>query len=248
MRIYRTSAATEVRLDYGRELEEGLKLFPETTPLAADLESLDDSLEAALAARRALRKPLVKARVALRFANYLVDNAIKACGKSAEIADGSRRGPVFKTLFPQGVGPVTAPAGARQIPPTDQLLSRMTKSKNAAVTAFAAEWQPKIEAPLATLKAAGDAHTAALKADGLAFVEELALREEHAHTVDRLMGQVRAAFPRDRAKQDLVFPAVDDGGASASDAADAPADEGADPSADAGSPGGAEPPAKPPTP
>lgn len=222
MRNYRTSAGTDVRVDYGTELVEGLKLFPETTPLATDIEALTASLEGAATARKALRKPLVKARVALRLANYLADQEIRSCGKAAEIADGGRRGPVFDALFPDGVGPVVAPAGARQIKPTEKLLERLTSSKNAAVIAFAQTWQPKLAAVLAKLQAAADSHEAARKADAAAFVEETALREEHAHTVDKLMGAVRAAFPRDRAKQDLLFPVVEESSGGAEAEPDAP--------------------------
>jgi hypothetical protein len=216
MRGYRTSAGTDTRLIYGDELVEGLKGFPETASLAADLEALNDELEAAQQARRAKRRPLAKARVALRFANYFTDQTIRSCSKAAEIADGARRGPVFNAVFPDGVGPVVAPAGSRQITPTQDLLNRLTTSKNAAVIEFAKEWKPKLEAALKKLQDAAAAHKTATKADGDAFLEELALREQHAHTVDRLMGQVRSAFPRDRAKQDLVFPVVDEGGSAAS--------------------------------
>lgn len=188
------------------ELSEGLKLFPETTDLAPDIDWLNTALEDAVTARRALRTPLIKARVALRLANYEADRTIRACANAAEIADGSRRGPVFDALFPDGLTKVIAPQGARQIPPTEALISRMTKSKKPAVVEFAQEWQPKLSAPLAKLQAAADAYKAAQKADGEAFLEEVALREQHAHAVDKVMGLVRAAFPKDRAKQDLVFP------------------------------------------
>ena len=76
MRGYRTSAGTEIRLDYGLELAAGLHLFPETASLAPDLDAVNTSLEAAHNARRAKRTPLVKARVALRLANYEADSAI----------------------------------------------------------------------------------------------------------------------------------------------------------------------------
>ncbi|MFO0589007.1 MAG: hypothetical protein U0441_15765 [Polyangiaceae bacterium] len=82
----------------------------------------------------------------------------------------------------------------------------MTKSKHPAVMEFAQEWQPKLAAALSKLQGAADAYKAATKADGDAFLEEVALREQHAHAVDKVMGLVRAAFPKDRAKQDLVFP------------------------------------------
>ena len=228
MRGYRTSAGTEIRLDYGLELAVGLQLFPETAPLAPDLEALNTELDTANNARRAERSPLVKARVALRLANYEADQTIRSCGKAAEIADGGRRGPVFNTLFPDGIVPVVAPAGARQVKPTGQLLDRLTKSKNEAVVAFAKDWQPRLQAALDKLTAAADTHTAALSAYGSKFQDELALRDEHRQSVDRLMGQVRAAFPGDRVKQDLVFPAVeDDPGAGAAD--NAPADPAAPP-------------------
>ena len=42
MSNYLTSAATIVRLDYGLELVEGLRLFPETASYAADFEALND--------------------------------------------------------------------------------------------------------------------------------------------------------------------------------------------------------------
>lgn len=223
MRGYRTSAGTETRLDYGLELAAGLQLFSETAPLAPGFEATNAGLEAAHTTRRAKRAPRVTARVALRLANYEMDQTIRSCGKAAEIADGGRRGAVFNVLFPQGVGPVVAPAGAQQIKPTEDLLSRMTKSKNAAVMAFAKEWQPKLEASLQKLRDAATVHSDARKAYLDAFKDEIALREEHKDAVDRLMGQVRAAFPRDRVKQDLVFPVMDEeSGSGAEESPEAP--------------------------
>lgn len=234
MRGYRTSAGTEIRLDYGLELASGLQLFPETAPLAPDFEAVNTALEAAYNARRAERTPLVKARVALRLGNYEADQTIRSCGKAAEIADGGRRGPVFHALFPDGVGPVVSPAGAQQVKPTEGLLERLEKSKNEAVKTFAQEWAPKLKAALDKLKAAADAHKAALSAHGGKFQEEVALRDQHRQSVDKLMGQVRAAFPGDRIKQDLVFPAVDDDGGAAAD--DAPGETVAPPAQTAASP------------
>lgn len=234
MRNYRTSAATDARYDYGLALVAGLQYFPETAPLASDFEQLNEEMKQAHTARSALRPALVKARVAVRFANFEVDQLIRTCSKAAEIADGGRRGPVFKAAFPEGVGPVIAPLGARQMKPTEKLLERLEKSKDAAVVAFAAEWMPKIAAVLAKLKAAAEAHTAARKAHDQAFAEEVALRTEHRRSVDRLMGQVRAAFPGDRDRQNIVFPQMDEGGADGEDEgeAEAPSEAG-----DAGEPG-----------
>lgn len=224
MRNYRTSAATETRYDYGVELVAGLQSFPETAPLAADFEQLNEELHQAYTARRALRPALMKARVAVRFASFEADTQIRSCSKAAEIVDGGRRGPVFKAAFPGGVGPVVAPVGARQMKPTQALLDRLATSKNPAVGAFGAEWKPKIEPVLAKLGAAAEVHKAARAAYDQAFQEEVALREEHRRYVDRLMGEVRAAFPGDRARQDIVFPQLDESGSDDLDEAEAPAE------------------------
>lgn len=233
MRNYRPSAGTGTRLDYGLELAAGLQLFPETEPLAPDIDSINTELEAAYNARRAKRPPLVKARVALRLANYETDQMIRSCAKAAEIADGGRRGPVFNILFPKGSALVIKPEGARQVKPTEDLVDRLSKSKNAAVVAFAVEWKPKLDAVLSKLSAAAAGHKAALKTHNNDFREEQSLREEHRQSVDKVMGLVRAAFPGDRIKQDLVFPdmteaevgTVDEAGEAAEEAQDAAAPE-----------------------
>jgi AmiR/NasT family two-component response regulator len=56
-----------------------------------------------------------------------------------------------------------------------------------------------------------------------AFQAEAALREEHARAVDKLRGEVRALFPRDRSRQDTVFPPVDTPRHHAEEAEPAPA-------------------------
>lgn len=77
---------------------------------------------------------------------------------------------------------------------------------------------------LAKLGAAAEVHKAARAAYDQAFQEEVALREEHRRYVDRLMGEVRAAFPGDRARQDIVFPQLDESGSDDLDEAEAPAE------------------------
>jgi hypothetical protein len=226
MQNYRPSASTESRLDYGLELVAGLQLFPETQDLAPGFDQLNTELSQAHDARRAHRAPLVKARVAVRFANFTTDQAIRSCAKAAEIADGGRRGPIFDALFPKGVGPVVAPMGVRQIKPTEDLIDRLAKSKHSAVIPFAAEWTPKLEAALATLTAAAAALEAARATHDDAFRDEVGLRDEHRRRVDRLMGETRAAFPGDRVRQNLVFPVLEEASPPViQDEPDAPAGE-----------------------
>jgi hypothetical protein len=83
--------------------------------------------------------------------------------------------------------------------------------------AFCAEWTPKLEAVLTTLRSTAEAYTLARKTYSEVFQDEVALRAEHYQAIDKLMGLVRAAFPNDRAKQDLVFPVIDDGDGSVSE-------------------------------
>lgn len=211
MKKYRANAASEVRVDYGVELCAGLQFFPETAGYAAPFQQLNDELFAAWSARRALRKPLIERRAAFRFAHYMTDQTIRMSHRAVEIADGGRKGgPLAKAIFPEGLGPVVAPYGKRQIKPTEDLIGRIERCKLPGIDAYRAEWQPKLQASLDGLKASSkdkdDAHDAYLGA----FKVELGLRAEHYHSIDKIMGQVRATFPNDRGKQDLVFPEVDD--------------------------------------
>lgn len=206
MRRYRNSAGSPTRIDYGIGLLAGLRAFPEIAPLAPSFEQTNADLEAALQARQALRNPMVHARARMRFAHYHARQAIRMVENAAQNADGGRRGPLTGALLPDGLKPVVAPKGAALIKPAEDLLDRMTKCKLAQAAAFRAEWTPTLEVPLEALRQASAAYDSAKTAYVNAFAEELSQRAEHARQVDRLMGLVRAAFPRDRAKQDVVFP------------------------------------------
>ncbi|MBK9261212.1 MAG: hypothetical protein IPM54_15580 [Polyangiaceae bacterium] len=211
MRKYRIKAASDIRVTYGVELCEGLRHFPETDGYAASFEVLNNELDAAHNARRGLRKPMLQKRAAFRFAHYNTDQTIRMIHGAVGIADGGRKnGPIAKFLFPEGLGPVVAPYGMRQIPPTVKLVDDMKRCKVPGSEAFIAEWLPKLEASLDKLQTAANAYDSVRKAYLAAFADELALRGEHYQAVDKLMGLVRAAFPNDRARQDLVFPAVDE--------------------------------------
>jgi len=210
VRKYRNSADSPTRIDFGVELIAGLNFFPETKGYAASFQQLNDELDTAHTARRAARKPLLEKRAAFRFAQHSTDQTIRMTHRAAEIADGGRRGPLTEALFPDGVGPVVAPFGTRQIKPTEALIDRLTRCKLSAAEAFRTEWKPKLDASFAALSAAAKEQQAARDAYLDAFRAEIALRDEHYMAIDKLMGLVRAAFPRDRARQDLVFPILDD--------------------------------------
>jgi hypothetical protein len=146
-----------------------------------------------------------------RFAHYRVDQVIRMAFRAAEIADGGRNGQLTTALFADGLGPVVAPYGTRQIKPTEELIDRITRCKLPAAEAYRAEWKPKLEAALAELKTASNEYQAARDAYLDAFRAEVALRTEHSMTVDKLMGQVRgppggssaagSGVPRDRRRR-----------------------------------------------
>jgi hypothetical protein len=208
MRRYRLGVDSPTRFEYGLELVEGLRAFPATAALAPGFEQLNDELDASYEARRDRRKSLMKARAALRVREYQTDQVIRSLSRAAEIADGGRRGLLHEALFPEGLSPVVAPSGARQAKPTEELISRFGKTRVAGVEPLRAEWQPKLQAALADLKDAIGVYAAAQQAHRDAFGDELSLREEHERSIDKLMGLVRSQFPKDRRRQDVIFPRV----------------------------------------
>lgn len=212
MRKYRKNAATPTRTEYGADLVEGLRAFPETAPFSVVLEQRNDELDSALATRLQARRPLVKARAKVRIANFLADTEVRVFARACESADGGRRGPVFDAAFPSGVVEVVAPVGKAQAAATQALIDRITQSKLPALVPVKAQWLPKLQASRDLLAAAAQGYQQALQAYQTAFGEEIALRDAHALLVDSLMGQVRATFPGDRDRQDAIFPDPGTGG------------------------------------
>lgn len=210
MKKYNPKANSPARVDYGTELCAGLARFPETAPLATDMASLDDQLFAQYLARLGTRKSLVNARVALRFADYDADQTLRGLARACEEADGTKGGPIFKSVFKDGLTAAVRPEGARQIPATEKIAKNLAESAVPGADAIRATWAPKVDGALTALSDAAAAQKAAKKAYDDAFSAEVALRNQHWIAVDRVQGQVRAAFPGNPAKQDLVFPELDD--------------------------------------
>lgn len=235
VRKYRSNADSPTRIDFGIELIAGLTFFSETKGYVASFQQLNDELDAAHTTRRAARKPLLEKRAAFRFAHHNADQTIRMVHRAAEIADGGRRGPLSEAIFPDGLGPVVAPFGTRQIKPTEALIDRLTRCKLPAADAFRTEWKPKLDAALTALSTTAKDLQSARDAYLDAFKAEVALRDEHYLAIDKLMGLVRAAFPRDRARQDLVFPVLDTNGESSNDGGEG---NGEAPGGEAGETGG----------
>jgi len=213
MRKYRSNASSIVRVEYGVELAAGLAQYPETNPIAAEVEAVNDDLEGAHEKRRSLRRPMIATRAKLRSTEHRVDQVLRSAFRAAEIEDGGRRGRIAMALFPKGLRPVVSPRGKGQVEPTAALVERLEMSKLAGIDAYRATWLPKLQSALAELEAAAAAHDASRAAHQVAFKAEVALRDAHLDMVDRVMGLVRAAFPRDPVLHDVIFPALDEVGA-----------------------------------
>ena len=210
MRKYRSNASSVVRFEYGVELVEGLQQFPETTSASTGFEKTNNDLFAQYQTRMSLRTPILHARVKIRLTQRKVDQALRSAAHGAEIADGGRRGRIFGVAFPMGLKPVVSPVGRGQVKPTVEWIERLEKSQLEGIDAYRDEWLPKIKSALATLNAAIAAHEQSTAAYNDAFKSELAVREAHHDAVDKIIGLVRAAFPRDREIQDVIFPQMDD--------------------------------------
>jgi hypothetical protein len=206
MRKYHGTASSSARFQYGVELHAGLAQFPETADAAADVLAVNDALHAQFQKRLGLVVPVVKTRAALRFAEYHVDSVLRSAFHAAQIEDGGRSGRVCQAVFPEGIREVTRPAGRGQVKPTKDVIERLKLAKVAGVDDYRQVWLPKLESALEQLEGSIAAHEAATLAHQDAFAEERALREAHHETVDKVIGMVRAAFPRDRNMQDVIFP------------------------------------------
>lgn len=238
MRKYRPTAASPVRVDFGVELDAGLRHFPETTVYAADFEKLNNDLFAQYLVRLGARKPMVAARVPVRFANFEADRVIRACAHAAEEADGGKGGPIFKSILKDGLNAAVKPDGVQQIPATQTVIKDMNESAAYGIDAFRTAWLPRLQDALAVLQKAADVLEARRKDYLAAFSDENALRNQHRTAIERLQGQVRTAFPGNTALQDLVFPEPDDesdepAAAKAAPPAPAPAPSAPTPSAPA---------------
>ena len=206
MRNYRASSGSQIRVDYGAALVRGLWHFEDTRPHSATFKALNDELDAQFKARIALRKPWIEARQDVRFCDYDAEQVIRTLQRVLEIADGSRRGPLSKDIFPDGITPVIAPAGAAQLPALVGLIDRFTKSRVAGIDAVRTAELPKLDAARTRLDTAAQAYKAARDAYLDAFGTEKAIRDEHRLAVTSLMGTVRALHPGDKQRQDVIFP------------------------------------------
>lgn len=219
MRKYGIRAASAVRLAYGEELVMGLEQREETRSVAEAMRAVQDALALRASEREAADKALARARVALRFADYELDQAIRTLRRHAEVADGGRVGALSQAVFPDGVVAETVPTGARQLRRARALVARVQELGSKGAEALRAQGGLAIADAVEGFAKAQASYEAASEAVSTAFAREQRARDEHRTQVERVIGHMRAIYPGDPALCDVFFPEVRT--ASARDEADA---------------------------
>lgn len=207
MRKYRSNASTEVRVEFGIDLAEGLRSFAETENLAPEVDMATSALEETAEERRKQRPPWIRARAHLRFQEFQTDMLLRQAGNDAEVADGGRRGPIFNVVFPDGISEAVEPAGQKQLGASQKVYDRLVHSTHPNIGAYRDKWQPKLAAQIAKLQAAADQYNALKQQDSELAKQENAQKDAHALLIDKIAGHLRAIFPNDAKRQNAIFPA-----------------------------------------
>jgi hypothetical protein len=208
MRKPRSSAATFSVLKYGAELDVGLSQGPQTVPLADSFAPINARLGSCNQTRLQADRDQVQARVKVRYADHALDQTIRKMAHAAEIADGGRRGAISRTLFPEGITGLVVRTGEPQHAVALQLVTRLKACTAPGTEPVLGEWLPRIEQSTAELGAALQERARLANAYAIALAAEEAAREDHDRAIDKLMGEVRALFPKDRERWNLIFPEV----------------------------------------
>ncbi|HUT76043.1 MAG TPA: hypothetical protein VM285_00040 [Polyangia bacterium] len=208
MRKYKPQSGSATRVAYGIEVAEGLRFFPETADLAAPFAALNTQLETIYLERKAKERALIPIRAKVRFANFAFDAAVRGAAKTAEIADNGKKGALYKALFPEGLGTVVLPSGEGQAKAGRKFVELLTQSKAPGADAVRDQWLGKLTDAQGGLEESLGARTAAYADVAKTRAVEDAAKEDHELAVERVMGQLRSIFPRDKARWDVVFPSV----------------------------------------
>jgi hypothetical protein len=210
------------------ELCHGLSFFAETADIARVLRATAEHMLTLIDRRTKAELALVPLRAGVRFTNYSWDLSIKTLSKTCEVKDGGRRGALYTAVFPQGHTPVIAASGEGQIKPAEEFLARFDASRAPGIDALRAEWRPKLQQDLDALKAAVAKRKAAYADLAAVLVEERSLKDDLDLAIDRVAGQVRTLFPKDRERWAVIFPPAATKSARTDDAEATADDPGAD--------------------
>lgn len=227
IRKYHPNTPAADRVAYGIELVAGLRYFTETEALAAALETQNAELDRLDQDVGRIERLLLPLRAAVKFANFAYDATIRGCSKTAELADGGKRGKIHEAIFPQGISVIITPSGASQLPVARKHAQSLEASKVPGVEAVRSEWLPKIQAAITKLDDAVKGRDAGYTDVARALAARDAAAEDHELAVERVQGHVRAAFPKDRSRWDVIFPAARTTGGATEEPVAPPAPAGA---------------------
>jgi len=180
--------------------------FPETAALADHLTAQNQALDNLRLAREKKQRDLMRLRVLLRLADYNWDQTVRSFSHAVEITEGGSRGALHRALFPNGISAVVTPTGASQVTTAKAMVDLLNASKAINVDKVRNEWQPRLTDALTKLTTAANDRDTATREVGLMRVNEEALREDHAVLVDKLAGEVRALFPKEPKRWEVIFP------------------------------------------
>jgi hypothetical protein len=184
-------------------------------PLSEKLGASTQALALAQTGYDMAKQKLIAARVEVQYADYTSDRHVRTLQRIVELADGVKKGRLATAIFPEGVTPIIRSAGATQVSEMRALEGRLEAigsqwESAASERAKLASERQRYEAALAVRRAADEA------------VEDMRARRDAAKvqfldTYAQVTAQVKAAFPRDHAMQDLFFDDLSNRGPAESD-------------------------------
>lgn len=211
------NASSGAYLRQGKEQEIRFNRLPECTPLAGPVIDAANLLRAGRDKRVACEEAFIPIRVTCDFADREWDQVLRAAASGAESVTGGRKSQAWRELFPNGTKALVAYAGATQKAAADQFLIHLASCTTPGAVTVREEWSPKLTKARDVLGAALEARAAGDRALFVARAEEQAAKRDFRRTMDKVIAQVRAIYPEDRAAQDLAFPSIEESASAAKD-------------------------------
>lgn len=191
---------------------------PVLVGLSAAVTSATTGLTSAQSAYAQAVVAIITPRVAVKYADFTSDRAVRAAQRAAETADGEKFGKVATAVFPDGVTPIVRPVGQTQCDLMRALEGRLEAA--ASIWPGAMAEKAKITAERTTYEASLAARRTAMEVASDLRAKRDAAKEDFLDVMAAAAGRVKEQFPRNRAMQDLFFDRVTDAAAIDDDAED----------------------------
>ncbi|MGI5861836.1 MAG: hypothetical protein ACOX6T_07220 [Myxococcales bacterium] len=202
------TASTESHLQQGEKQVIRLQLDEKAAPLAAPLATATATLRAAWEKRLAAERALVPFEVKSAHADHAWDMAVRGTAKTLEVQAGGTKTPAYREVFPKGFGVLVTPSGDAQLLAAGQFISHFSACTSPEAKKVAEEYLPKLQTARDGLRTELAARKQAEGALFAARAEELAAKRDYSRTIDKTIAEIRALYPEDRRRQDLLFPSI----------------------------------------